>query len=621
MKKSWILCCLLIFSILSAGAQKYASIALDDPVYKIIENAQLRGLCNQLPGAKPYSENQILSIVADLLHTPEKEAKLSRYEKEVLTAVLDKYDRKEGLDIKHGSYNYSSSEKDDAKLKLSAGASVDILTSTGVYADSKHFGFDFRPQIKLNGTFWDIVSFKFNLYGDMISAPLTKLGEYNVRNGWKLSDNQSTINSYANYAYFPFGYNKRWDGSVYMVGHLYADGLEDWPTNPAFSFGILSEIDMAFFNNMLTMRAGRTTREWSGMDDGASLVLNSEARPFIGLEATVTPFNWFSFSTLTGSLEMPNSEHIVNNIYGDRSDAVFQNMFSISMLEFNFKYAHVDFGTTCIWPKRFEIGYMFPLMSHLFFQNSIGDYDNLSLFGSLKLQYPGIGNIWFSLYLDEMVGFGGEAGMFSKNFFNATRNMYAYQVGTNIAIPWIPFANISIRYSKVEPYCYTHQAINTPWYDGYVSEAYMNNGESLGYYMPPNSDELHVRFETAPLRHLVLHTQYQFMRHGADYGSRQIPGSSLYSELNPSGRDALRKYFLHDGAYQWYHVIKIGGEYNFSDFTNFPLTLFADIGFVYSYFTDTDAEVGQKADYHHVNNQEYKDKYGCIIQLGVRISY
>ena len=149
----------------------------------------------------------------------------------------------------------------------------------------------------------------------------------------------------------------------------------------------------------------------------------------------------------------------------------------------------------------------------------------------------------------------------------------------------------------------------------------MNNGESLGYYMPPNSDELHVRFETAPLRHLVLHTQYQFMRHGADYGSRQIPGSSLYSELNPSGRDALRKYFLHDGAYQWYHVIKIGGEYNFSDFTNFPLTLFADIGFVYSYFTDTDAEVGQKADYHHVNNQEYKDKYGCIIQLGVRISY
>ena len=88
MKKSWILCCLLIFSILSAGAQKYASIALDDPVYKIIENAQLRGLCNQLPGAKPYSENQILSIVADLLHTPEKEAKLSRYEKEVLTMPL-----------------------------------------------------------------------------------------------------------------------------------------------------------------------------------------------------------------------------------------------------------------------------------------------------------------------------------------------------------------------------------------------------------------------------------------------------------------------------------------------------------------------------------------------------
>lgn len=613
-------CMALCLTAAPLSAQKHSSIALDDTVYDIIENAELRGLCAPLPGAKPYSQDMILTVIADLLHTPETEARLSAYEKDVLAAVLERYTLKPGFDFKHGSYNFSSSAEEDAAVKLSAGASAEVFGSAGLYADSKDFGFDFKPEVKLNGTFWDIVSFKFNLYGTAQYAPLTELGTYDVRSGWERDENSSQIKAYANNAYFPFGYDKRWDGSVYMPANLTTSGLEDWPVSPAFSFGIMAEIDMGFFDNALTLRAGRTVREWAGMDDGASLVLNSGARPFIGLEATVTPFKWFSFSTMTGSLEMPNADHILNDIYGDTSDAVFQNMFSISMLELNFKYVHVDFGTTCIWPKRLEIGYMFPLMSHLFFQNSIGDYDNISLFGNIKLRYPGIGSVWFSLYLDEMT-LGGESGVLSGNFFEAARNMFAYQAGTNIAIPWVPFANISIRYTKVEPYCYTHTTVSTPWYAGYVSEAYLNNGESLGYYLPPNSDELHVRFETTPLRHLQLHAQYQFMRHGADYGSRQVPGSSLYSEMNPRDRDSLKKYFLHDGAYQWFHVIKIGGEYNFIDMLPFPLTLFCDIGFVYSYFTDTDAVLGQKADYRRVNNSEYGDKYGAILQLGVRILY
>ena len=42
-------------------------------------------------------------------------------------------------------------------------------------------------------------------------------------------------------------------------------------------------------------------------------------------------------------------------------------------------------------------------------------------------------------------------------------------------------------------------SISQPYFPNYISESYTNNGESIGYYLPPNADELFVRVETKPL--------------------------------------------------------------------------------------------------------------------------
>jgi hypothetical protein len=166
--------------------------------------------------------------------------------------------------------------------------------------------------------------------------------------------------------------------------------------------------------------------------------------------------------------------------------------------------------------------------------------------------------------------------------------MFAYQIGLQGLIPPLPFASITASYTKIEPYTYTHTRVRMPWYGGDrpMETAYVNNGVSLGHYLPPNSDELKLRFDVRPLLRTASYFQYQLIRHGADYGPHQVDGSSLVSELDPDGRstkDSLRKNFLRDGAYQWMHIVKIGANHRFG---SLPLTIFGEAGIAHSYFTD-----------------------------------
>jgi hypothetical protein len=160
----------------------------------------------------------------------------------------------------------------------------------------------------------------------------------------------------------------------------------------------------------------------------------------------------------------------------------------------------------------------------------------------------------------------------------------------------VPFASLSLSYTKIEPYTYTHTRGHNPWYSGTepMETAYVNNGVSLGYYLPPNSDEVKLRFDIRPRLNTSGNWQYQLIRHGADYGPHQVDGSSLVSELDPisrSDKDSLRKKFLKDGAYQWMHIIKLGVNHKFA---KLPLSIFGEAGIVYSYFTD-------------ISNDDYKE--------------
>jgi hypothetical protein len=321
----------------------------------------------------------------------------------------------------------------------------------------------------------------------------------------------------------------------------------------------------------------------------------------LGFEATFRPAYWFSFSSLTGVLEYFNAKGIMESAWTS------QNAFSIEQLEINYKnYFHFDVGSSVVWPKRFELGYIFPINNNFMYQNNIGDFDNMGVFFNVKGQYPGLGALWFSAFLDEV-----EVSSVSR-IFELDRHMFAFQAGVKALIPWFPFASIRLSYTKIEPYTYTHTRNFVPWYDshGNADEAmevsYTNNGVGLGYYLPPNSDEVLIRFDTRPGIGTGAHFQYQMIRHGADHGPDQVDGSSYLSELDPDNRGQQSKNFLHDGAYQWMHIVKIGADHTFP---NLPLQVFGEAGVVFSYYTN----------YSAGNGAAYPNSTAIIVTLGFHI--
>lgn len=641
MKKLIAAVCLLFSLSFNLFAQENLSIDIDNEIYHILDIAQERGLCSRFSGAKPYSLRRIRLALDEIL---ENEESLKPEERKVvenfleLNAVpeknhfgLDKINWANKFDIWRCSFNYS--------FGIEASGSGGLYTNS----DFNQAGFDVIPFWDFYGDVSKFVSYKLHAFFDISSMELYECpGDYFIGYAWydsgveeycggytDVEPRRRTVKKFLNTSCLPFSYNKKWDGQFYYFSDLSANGTDSWATEPGISGGIQGEVRASIFDGKITVGAARMTREWAAMDEGSSLVLNGKARPFFSVDTTVELFSFLKYSSLTGVLEYPNQDYINSNSYAELKAGIddsyfFQNAFSLNMLELDWKYFHFDFGSSSVWPKRFEIGYMFPLFLYVEYQNHIGDSDNLAVFADFKFRKPGLGSIWASIYLDEINGF-------NNNPLTSSRAMYAGQMGAKFVIPWLNFSKLSMRYTKVEPYCYTHHSINyASSYSHYISESYTNNGECLGYYLPPNSDEFLLRFDTKPKAGVTCDIQYQFIRHGADYGSQQVPGSSLYSEMNVYNRDDLKKYFLHDGAYNWIHILSAGASVE-SRKAKIPFKVTANAGFVFSYYTVIDSDVYNKRDangvsaadentsFHFVDNAEYPVMCGTVLSLGVSI--
>lgn len=618
-------------------AQTNSTVDLTDDVYELLRTAETRNLCSQLSSVRPYTQKYITDRLNEILLNLENSvsSKQNQIEKNIVISYLKKYTHKEGLDLSHLSWRYSTNEE-NFPISFEFNDSFNGMVSTGIYTDNdfNSTGYEIWNSFNFLGDFGKSFSYRASGFIGLTKMPLMEMGTYNIGE-WLYSHPESGeqdpryIVKYQNNSVLPYSYKKFWDGSVYYLSNVGATGLEGWPFYNAMGFGMYGELHGTYFNHHLEIGLSRVNREWGAMDKGSSLILNESARPFFGFDTRFNLFKWLSFSMITGVLEFPNQYHVNGNAFytvdengkslGQEEDDTyydyyfFQNAFSMAMLDINFKYFHLDFGSSCIWPKRFEMGYAFPLIDRVVYQNDIGDYDNLALFGNMKFIYPGIGSIWFSGYLDEV-------SVFKIKFWEKTRAMYALQAGTKVTVPVLPFTTVSFRYTKVEPYCYTHHSINyTPWYDHYLSESYTNNGECLGYYLPPNSDEFHFRIESKAIESTTLALQYQLVRHGVDWGSGAGIGNNLYSELRNYDRDDLYKYFLKDGTYEWSNIISLYGSYNFRNF-NVPVKIYANLGYIYTWFTQINGEPGWDTTYSRVSNDEYRDKNGFVMTLGFTIN-
>jgi len=597
------------------SAQMHNSIALDNQVYYILEQAEIRGMISPLPGTRPYTRSVVITKINEILDAGESK-RLSDTEREILNLYLERFAKpKAGFDLRRGAFGLQANVgKKEVPLSMNVGITADIEGSISAGTDDFCYGFEIWPGAYINGDLGRFVSYDIKVKAGLMRVPRLELGEYNtyyegfISDGWDPNEYKNdVIKVYSEpLTRFPYTHRKKWDGSVFQLSSLSI--FVDWPESLAGGYSLPAELTASFIDDKLILRLGRITREWGSTSFGSSLALNQSARHFLAFEAEFNPVSWFGISTMTGGLEYYNQEGI------KISSGSFQNMFSVTMLQFRVKnYLVFEFIDGVVYPKRFELGYITPFVSNFFFQNNIGDFDNLAMTLSLKGQVPGIASLWISLFIDEMD--------LTQDMLTLDRQMLSLQAGANFPLPFLSFTSLKISYTRINPYCYTHNRNFNPWYNDRMETGYVNNGVGLGYYLPPNSDELLVKFETMPVRTLTISLQYRMIRHGADYGSSAVDGSNLRSELDPNDRDnnpVLKNFFLRDGAYQWNHIIKAGIEWSL---TKAPVTLYTEAGVVISYFTNINGQAnsGTISDFMRINTHEYPESTAAIVRLGIKI--
>jgi hypothetical protein len=194
--------------------------------------------------------------------------------------------------------------------------------------------------------------------------------------------------------------------------------------------------------------------------------------------------------------------------------------------------------------------------------------------------------------------------------------MYSFQAGVKAILPLLPFASVTLRYTKIEPYCYTHPTTTVPWNITRVDTSYVNNGEALGHYLPPNSDEFFARLESPAFPGAQVYLQYQLIRHGAEYGDGRVYGSSYYDEHYYDGN--TKKYFLRDGVYRWDNVIKVGGAYNLKAL-KIPLRVFAEAGVDIARFSRNRDKENTPYHFLPLSDSVYKGSTGLIFSLGFKL--
>ncbi|HPL72193.1 MAG TPA: hypothetical protein PLM50_09185, partial [Rectinema sp.] len=410
--------------------------------------------------------------------------------------------------------------------------------------------------------------------------------------------------------YLPYEFTKEWDAThIWFGAPRNSDGTLDYPTA---SYDIREDIAAETDDSSVIVRLSRFRRDW-GIGSG-SFSLSDTARPFVGLETVLRPSKYFAISGLVGSLtnwqKSADEKSTAMKFYDENGDGKFdegkdyyyysaisyQKMLGLQRMElFPFDWLTISATSTIVGAKRFELGYFSPLLFSVMYQNQLADIDNLAVQVDGQILVPRIGKFYASFYADEM-----EITNLSELFTKA-RNMFALQGGAKIPLPFWSFATLTAQYSKIEPFVYSHYPTWYPDYRMQVDTSYTQDGENLGYYLPPNSDEFLVKLDMMPARDWRLSLKYSFVRHGDNPSNKQgdlvIFGDvDKWLEYNWPDRtskldDYPDKNFLHDGIYDYNHIGNISVSWRptvppllFG--AEIPFELSAGYGISYTWYED-----------------------------------
>ena len=486
MKKINIIVIALLLSSL-LFATEYHSVPLSSEAYRIIEAGENRGIIDVQSEVRPYN----LNTVRKLLNEISASSLISESERDEITRVLDDFDSTYGKERKE---DYSS---DDISLvnytRLGAGLEsvqkVGSVVGEDTVFDSRNGVLAYIMGDILNTVSYDL-NFRVNLDRIDESAYLPTELKYSSEGFYmNLIDGGTRLRSLP-------------DSSFYL-------GIEAFP-----------EISASIKNDIASFRIGAVERDWGpGVNN---IALSGSARVIDGVELSLRPASWFSYSVMTGSLGQASLESVDGVEWPsenmDDKSGKYSNNISIHRVELSFSGMKASVWESVVWRKRFELSYLNPLSIYMFSQNSLGDYDNCLAGFDASYTVAGIGTFYMGLAMDEMNSF--------RKPFTCPRNILALQAGASFTLSFASFTTLKVQGTYIPAFFGAHyQDTEKLFADVPYTTAYVNKGQNIGYPVNPDTFEFLIAFDTtlfsgwkfsAEIRDQLRSAQYSFKTTGTD---------------------------------------------------------------------------------------------------------
>ena len=521
MKKKLTQLCLLFVTITALSALDQLSVPLNDPVYHLIEQGRIRKLFPSPAYVKPYSYEQ----VKDLLNSMFVSGGLNSQEKGLVKEHLLRLDpRKDEPLLKTGRLSLPGSEISEMQIGASFETSLNVSTDDPDNYDQR------------------------NLLTLVLEGGLTQNFSYRMNAGGRYDKLSST-------AWAPYEFSSPGEGFYISYDEDSPIGYSDGENSDhSSSYYTTPEMAVSLIDDHLFLRWGMIERDW-GMGEG-NIHLSDTARSFDALEGTLTLSPMFNLSFLTGTLT------------DWEEDDEFQNMFTTKRMEFHLPWG-LEFAVSesVVWVKRFEMGYLNPVMVTTIYQNTLGNYDNMYMGLDFAWNFMEGYQVYGNYTADEMRNYEPD------NWFKEVRNIFALQGGFRGSIPVLPFTSVNLQYTRLEPFFYTHYPQKYPSYSDDDDDIetrmltyYSNKGENLGYKLAPDSDELLLKVSSSAISNLFLEFSWSYITHSDQFGT-SITDSIDYDLYEEGGYDQKnRTEYLIEKV----HTLALDGKWNLE---NFPVTL------------------------------------------------
>ncbi len=263
-----------------------------------------------------------------------------------------------------------------------------------------------------------------------------------------------------------------------------------------------------------------------------NLLLSDHAPAFDNLRLDVT-FDRIKFTYFHGWLR---SERLRFN---DRGDSTDRKYIVGHRLEFRvFPWLFLAGNESVVYGGRpLETQYLNPIMVYHIAEQYSGDKDNNTIsFDATAFPARGL-KLYASLFLDDY--------RLADNPFTYWKQTWAAQLGLFWVNPFrVEDTDVRFEFARIEPFVYAHKwdLIN-----------YSHFEQSLGSFLPPNSDDYFLEIQHRPSRRLNIGVHYELTRHGE--GDIAVSGE----ELGYGQPGKLKKEFLM-GVKEIKHAVGVNGR-------------------------------------------------------------